>query len=307
MDRTGLWTTDQGRVRVVWRIGLYLVLFLLFSLAGQVMVSLLPRDPLGWVGLIVNTAAAVAAGLVVLSRYDDRPTGALGFAWRREAVAEFGGGALFGALLLTLAAGLLLATGTVRFLPDAGGAGEYLLNLGWTLLYFALAAALEEALFRGYAFQALVEAAGVWPAVLSTSALFALGHAANPNIDAIAYANIFLAGVWLALAYLRTRSLWFATAAHLGWNWVMASVLDFPVSGLTRFDTPVYTARVVGPEWWTGGNFGPEAGLAGTLALLVAIAWLLRTRRLREPAWMRELGPLVDARLAPDQPRAGSA
>jgi uncharacterized protein len=37
-------------------------------------------------------------------------------------------------------------------------------------------------------------------------------------------ANIFLAGVMLAVAYLRTRSLWFATGVHLGWNWTMATL-----------------------------------------------------------------------------------
>jgi hypothetical protein len=108
--------------------------------------------------------------------------------------------------------------------------------------------------------------------------------------------------VLLSLAYLRTRSLWFATGVHLGWNWVMAALLDFPVSGLTFFDTPLYDAVVRGAPWWTGGDFGPEAGLAGTLVLLAGIGWLARGGRLSESPQMRELGPIVDRRLQPAEP-----
>jgi hypothetical protein len=110
-----------------------------------------------------------------------------------------------------------------------------------------------------------------------------------------AIVNIFLAGVLLSLAYVRTRSLWFATGLHAGWNWTMASLFGFPVSGLSIVDTPLYDARETGADWWTGGAFGPEAGLAGTLAVLAGVLWLWRTRALAESERMRARRPLVDA------------
>lgn len=295
------WLAREGRLRPAWRMGAYFVLFFVLAIAAQIAASVLPRDPLGWVSWIGTTASALVAGWIVLSHLDGRPLGALGFPWSRDAVRGTGLGLLVGGGLLGAAALLIFLTGGARFTADAGSAGEYAAQLLVTFAFFGIAAAAEELLFRGYAFQALVEGVGVWPAVLISSAVFSWMHGQNPNITAVAFANIFLAGVLLALAYLKTRSLWFATGVHLGWNWVMATVLDFPVSGLT-FDTPLYDAAEVGADWWTGGPFGPEAGFAGTLVLLAGIGWLLRTRRLGESEEMRAMEPLVDARLGPDGP-----
>lgn len=295
------WLMRQGRLRFGLRIALYFALFFLLAIAGQLASSVLPRDPLGWVSWIGTTASALVAGWIALSHFDGRPLGALGFPLSRAALREIGLGFLFGGGLLGASVLLIAATGAVRVTRDAGGPGDYVAQLSITLLYFAFAAAAEELLFRGYPFQVLVEGIGTWPAVLISSAIFSWLHGQNPNITALAFGNIFLAGVLLALAYLRTRSLWFATAVHLGWNWVMASALDFPVSGLS-FDTPLYDVAEVGADWWTGGAFGPEAGLAGTIVLLAGIAWLLRTGRLRESTEMRALRPLVDERLGPEEP-----
>ncbi len=290
-----------GRLRFVWRIGAYFALFFLLAIAGQLAGSMLPRDPLGWVSWITTLASALVAGWIVLSHLDGRPLGALGFPWSRDALRDSGSGLLVGGALLGAAALLVFLTGAARFAADTGTLREYVAQMAVTFAFFAIAAAAEELLFRGYAFQALVEGIGVWPAVLASSAVFSWLHGQNPNITPLAFGNIFLAGVLLALAYLRTRSLWFATGVHLGWNWMMATVLDFPVSGLT-FDTPLYDAAEVGADWWTGGEFGPEAGLAGTLVLLVGIAWMLRTRRFRESEEMRALRPLVDVRLGAAEP-----
>jgi len=295
------WLSEGGRLRAGWRILAFFGLFALFAIAGQLAASVLPRNPLGWVSWLATAGSALVAGWIVLSHFDGRPLGALGFPWSRAAAVDFGRGLVLGGGLLGSAALLVFASGSARFVADGGTPGDYLAQLGVTLLYFGIAAAAEELLFRGYAFQALVEGIGTWPAILISSALFSWMHGQNPNITALAFGNIFLAGVLLALAYLRTRSLWYATAVHLGWNWVMASLLDFPVSGLV-FDTPLYDAVEEGADWWTGGSFGPEAGAAGTIVLLAGIAWLLRTRRLRESPEMRALRPLVDARLGPEEP-----
>lgn len=285
-------------------LGLYFALLFLFLFAGQFIAAIFPRDPLGWFSWMITTAAALVSGWIVLAHHDGRPLAALGLPWSRSAVRDLGAGLLFGSALIGVAMLLLFATGAARFVPDAGSVGSYLATLGWTIAFFGIAAAAEELLFRGYAFQALVRLLGTWPAVVLSSAVFSWMHARNPNIGTIAFLNLFLAGVMLALAYLRTRSLWFVTAVHLGWNWVMATLLDFPVSGLSGFDTPLYSGVEVGEDWWTGGLFGPEAGAAGTLALLAGIVWLLRTDRLCEPASLRSAAPLVDRRLGPAEPRA---
>jgi membrane protease YdiL (CAAX protease family) len=244
----------------------------------------------------IGLLSALLAGWAMLGLVDRRRPGALGFALEpaaaRDSVVGLGiGGALLGGAVVVLAVASM-----ARWVADEGTVPEYVAALATSFAFFAVAAAAEEAVFRGYAFQALVQGIGVWPAVVVSSALFAYAHGGNANVTPLALANIFLAGVMLAVAYLRTRSLWFATAVHLGWNWTMASLLDFPVSGFV-LDVPLYTARETGPDWMTGGPFGPEAGLAASVAIVLGTAWMWRTRALGESPGMRELRPLVDDRL----------
>src|SRR5690606_34788181 len=159
----------------------------------------------------------------------------------------------------------LLVSGTLGYGPQAGTVQGWAVTMLAQAGFFALAALAEEAVFRGYAFQVLTRVAGPVAAVVVSSVLFALAHGANPSVGVFALVNIFLAGILLGIAYLRTLSLWFATALHMGWNWTMASLFDLPVSGLTTFDTPLYQPAVDGPAWWSGVLFGPEGGLVGTI------------------------------------------
>jgi membrane protease YdiL (CAAX protease family) len=246
----------------------------------------------------IELAAALLAGWLLLALVDRRPLGALGYAADPAAPRELGSGLLLGMGAIGVAAGVLAVAGSARWVAEGGTVPEYVAALAGAFAFFAVAAAAEEALFRGYAFQALVQGIGAWPAVLLSSAAFALAHIKNPSVDAVALANIFAAGVMLGWAYLRTRSLWFATAVHLGWNWAMSAVLQFPVSGLPR-EVPLFDEVSIGPRWFTGGDFGPEGGVAATLAIVLLTLLLLRARWVRESPRMRALRPLVDDRLVP--------
>lgn len=290
-------------VRAGWRIALWVVLMFALTalLGGLAMVGGMRPDYI--LTITVTALAAVLSGWVMLAGVDRRRPGALGFALEPAAARDSALGLGFGAAAFAIAAIVLVVTGNARWVADSGTATEYVAALGRAGGLFLVAAAAEEAVYRGYGFQALVQGVGAWPAVLLTSAAFALAHRANPNVTPVALANIFLAGVMLGWAYLRTRSLWFCTAAHLAWNWVQSALLDFPVSGLVR-DTPLYNVAEHGPAWWTGADFGPEGGAAATLALLAGTAWLLRSRWVRESPRMRALRPLVDTRLGDGDARA---
>ena len=283
-------------LRAGWRILGYL---LLSAGAGVVLASVFAAigGPVARAsGFPVILGSSLLAGWGMLWLVDRRRPGALGFALEPAAVKDSVVGTGIGGAMLAAAVALLAVASMARWVADEGTVPEYVAALATTFIFYAVAAAAEEAMFRGYAFQALVQGIGVWPAVLGSSALFALVHANNPNVTPVALANIFLAGVMLAVAYLRTRSLWFATGVHLGWNWTMGSLLDFSVSGFVR-DMPLYTARETGPDWITGGSFGPEAGIAASVAIAAGTVWMWRTRLLRESPRMRELRPLVDDRM----------
>jgi hypothetical protein len=146
------------------------------------------------------------------------------------------------------------------------------------LAFMAPAALFEEVAVRGYPFQVLREAAGPAAALVLTSVVFGLLHLSNPGVSAGAIAIVALAGVFLGAVLLATGSLWAAWAAHLGWNWTLGAVLHAAVSGLP-FATPVYRVVDAGPDWLTGGAWGPEGGAGAALGMLGALGLLAAGRR----------------------------
>ena len=270
---------------------------MLFAGSGATLFWILPigGDPLFWQGAIM-LAAALGAGAVLIVAFDDRSPGALGFAWTRRSGRETWTGFVLGAAAFTLAVAILVAGGGLSFVRTGAGASAFVAVLFVELGVLAIAAAAEEALFRGYAFQVLVQGVGPVVATVAASAAFAVAHAANPNIDGLALVNIFLAGVLLSAAYLKTRSLWFPTGVHLGWNWMMAAGFALPVSGWDRSTSPPYAAEVSGPTWFTGGAFGPEGGVAATAAIVAATICVLLAPGIVTAEEMRIRRPLVDAR-----------
>ena len=189
-------------------------------------------------------------------------------------------GSLLGAASLFLAALLTTLTRGIRFSFDPAGARVIGQTLIVSTLIFVLAAAAEEVLFRGYPLQTTARANLAWLGVALTSLPFAAAHLRNPNVVAgFTFINTALAGLWLAVAYLRTRSLWLPFGLHWAWNWAQASVLGLPVSGVVRFaPAPLLKAVNLGPDWLTGGAYGIEGGAACTIALLISTLIIWRAK-----------------------------
>jgi hypothetical protein len=119
----------------------------------------------------------------------------------------------------------------------------------------------------------LRESTGVWPALVASSLVFGALHLMNPGATAISVAMVALAGIFLGGVLVVTGSLWAAFAAHLAWNWTLSAVIHTPVSGLP-FVVPGYRAIDAGPDWITGGAWGPEGGIAAGLGMCAAIGVL---------------------------------
>ena len=143
------------------------------------------------------------------------------------------------------------------------------------------AALAEELICRGYLLTAIRDGIGMWRAVVITSVLFGMAHLYNEGVTPESFVNVTLAGVFLAAVRIAFDSLYAAWSAHTAWNWVMAVPLHAPVSGLD-LAAPDYRTTSHGPEWLTGGAWGPEGGLAAAVGMLAGLAYLHRTRRRRE-------------------------
>jgi uncharacterized protein len=278
--------------RVLAFAGLFVALAIAFGAVWALLPSAL--NSMALLGsAVVTAAAATAAGAMLIRGVDGRSPAALGIGLSGSTLRHWGVGIVAGAAGLMAAVAALLVTRALQYDGQEGSAAAWLYVVLSQAALFTIAAYAEEVLFRGYAFQALARVSGPVVAAVLTSVLFAVAHARNPSVGAFALINIFLAGMLLALAYLRTLSLWFATAVHLGWNWAMASLFDLPVSGLTGFDTPLYEADLGGPVWWSGGAFGPEGGLVGTFGFAVAFVAVLRWRAVRIDPAIAAARPLV--------------
>jgi uncharacterized protein len=180
-------------------------------------------------------------------------------------------GAVMGGLTIGVASLGLVATHMLRIVPTAPGSS--LATAGRYTLILLPAAFFEELFIRGYPFAVLRRVAGWRMALIVTSVLFGLMHVANPGADAESILAVTVAGFFLGAILLATRSLYAAGAAHFAWNWVMAGGFHIAVSGLPARD-PDYRTLETGPDWLTGGAWGPEGGLAAVAVMFVMIFYL---------------------------------
>jgi membrane protease YdiL (CAAX protease family) len=282
----------DGRLRAIWRAVLYVLLCGVLTLTAQLALALVVAQvasernmPTAAGGLLppeqgiplyaLMIAAALTAAWWMLNVFDQRSFRTLGLSfepsWWRELLLGFSVGATL--IAAVGAAGAVSGAVRWRVAPESSGFAEFFV-LGAMLL---LAAAWEEIIFRGYLFQRLVESVGALWAVALLAALFGAVHIPNPAATPLSTANTALAGILLAVAYLKTRALWMPIGIHFAWNWVMGPVLGFPVSGI-RIPTRLLAAEVSGPLWLSGGDYGPEGSVVLTAAAVALTVWLARTR-----------------------------
>jgi hypothetical protein len=172
--------------------------------------------------------------------------------------------------------------------------GHLALSILQLAAIFTLTATLEELLFRGYAFQTLMQGITFAPAMLLVSLLFALAHARNPNATVFGLCNVALAGIWLSFAYFKTRGLWLPMGLHCGWNFAQTAIFGFPTSGADFSGLKPFVTAQSGPEWVTGGAFGPEGGVLATISLIAGTWYILKSPAFSTPPGIVTLESLED-------------
>ncbi len=283
----------EGRLRPLWRFFLSLVLLVAALMAAGVVVGSVFRvlrvrpeqmSAMFW-GSLAALAAVLAAFKLLTAVFERRPLGSVGLAFHHHWWMELGHGLAVGGVMIFLVVVVERVCGLAHF----SYAPHPVLRVGsFTFVVLAVAAINEEAIFRGYPFQRLVESITPVGAIAVTSALFGLGHLGNPHHTWISTANTMLVGIPFAIAYLRTRSLWMPIGIHFIWNFLMGFILGLPVSGLT-FPASVLQARVHGAAWLTGAEYGPEGGGLATGVIVAATLYVLLSKRIYMSEEMKAL------------------
>ena len=286
-----IFINDFGRLRSGWRLLLYIFAFIaatfLITIALRtvyaVVVAAAPPVPhsdfvfeiIYRIGLL---AAALVAGYFCARLLEELPWRSLGLTLHQGWFKDLIIGSVIGLAALVVAVAIAMTASGLRFsLGNAAPLAVSRSMLGSAALLF-VAALAEEAMFRGYGLQTLSRAKLASLGVLLTSVPFALVHLSNPNVvPVVTFLNTALAGVWLAAAYLRTRSLWLPLGVHWSWNWAMGWIFGIPISGIHLVSNPLLNANDAGPSWLTGGSYGLEGGVACTIALALSTVFLWRT------------------------------
>lgn len=280
-----LYNNTENRFRAGVRLIVFIILSALF-IAPSALVDA------NWLATILVSVGCLVAAFLVIKGMDKRSLMSIGLDLSKTWWFEFG----LGVFLAFLAQSLIFSLEYgFSWLEITGYGWERTGNEVWAwsaFTYFLTMLSVgfyEELLFRGYPIRNLAEGFTLgkvtanqasWIAVLFTSVLFGLAHAGNPNATNISTFNIVLAGFMLAIPLLLTGRLALSIGIHFSWNWVMGGIYGLPVSGLDGRRSVLQTNEI-GPDLWTGGKFGPEAGLLGILGMgFILICILLYARKI---------------------------
>jgi membrane protease YdiL (CAAX protease family) len=229
----------------------------------------------------MSLASVALATWIMLRRVDKLPWSTVGLGRAAASPPVILKGAAVGGLTIGVASLLLLSIHMLRI--DSTIPGSWWGEAWHSTIVLLPAAFFEELFIRGYVFAVLRRTAGWKLALIVTSVVFGFLHAWNPGADAESILAVIVAGFFLGAIFLATRSLYAAGAAHFAWNWVMSGALHIAVSGVPSHD-PDYRVVETGPDWLTGGPWGPEGGLAAVAAMFVVLFYLYG-RYLRQMEW----------------------
>ena len=297
------WNPSDRRLRALWRLLLHVVLIFGGLQLNSILLRLFigseegsdsgPNPTIVMVALLLTGLIYVAATLIAAKFLDRRNFRDFGMAWDAKWCLDLYFGLAAGALLIAAVFVFELAMGwvTVDNLYSTLLPYPFAVAIVVFLVQFALVGTYEELVFRGYQLKNIAEGfsfgrfsakTAVLIALLISSITFALLHAFNPGATAATTFNIFLAGIFLGLPFVLTGRLAISIGIHVAWNFFQGNIFGFPVSGNVAFRTTVFNTTQGGPDLWTGGAFGPEAGLLGLAAMvagsLLSVWWVKRTR-----------------------------
>ncbi len=145
--------------------------------------------------------------------------------------------------------GIIFAVLGAVFLLNLGTGAIYIQSIAWqsapisgvlwnllaVLVIFLFVGWSEELLSRGFHLRILSKGLNRPLGFLLSSAIFAYLHRNNPNMTTSDYIAIFLFGLAMSAAFLRSGNLWLPMGLHAGWDFFVVVFWGVPISGLRIF------------------------------------------------------------------------
>ncbi|MFD2942547.1 CPBP family intramembrane glutamic endopeptidase [Flavobacterium notoginsengisoli] len=230
-------------------------------------------------GLFVS-ASCILSYILFFKKYDKR------------AVTEFASKGLAKNLFIGVAIGFTLQSLTILVMYLNGNYSITKVNpISYILIPFAImftVAIIEEVLVRGIILRIMEEKLGTYISLTFTSILFGILHLANPHGTLISGICITTAGFLLGAAFIYSRNLWFPIALHFAWNFTQSGIYGAITSGNEKTNNLV-EAQIQGPEFITGGAFGPEGSIQAivfcALGTIVLLLLCHKNNKIIKPYW----------------------
>lgn len=246
--------------------GIMFVPFVEKYLGGNSVLIVLSRSFLGF-GFISLLVFAVVKFI------EKRKIATLGF-HKENFVMKYLIGFIVGFIMFSLVVLILKLTGNIEVDLNPG-VPSGMVALSSILLIIPgriIQSSTEEILTRGWLMGTLGAKYNATIALIVSSSMFGILHLTNPGVNIISFFNIILIGLFLGLYAIKTNNLWGVCGIHTAWNWAQGNIYGFPISGSERsIAGSLISLNGSGPDWITGGSFGPEAGIAATIIAILGI------------------------------------
>lgn len=270
---------NEGKLRNGWKILIFFLLFFATFMIIDFIRSFLPTGDLSMEVIIsefVFLSSVAISTLIMMRVFEKSRFIEIGLKIRSKTTYEILIGLIIGFVMIAI---VVIPNVILGYYEYDFTLNQIFPEIFKATLFFLLVAFAEEILFRGYPFQRLIDGTNPLIATLIFSLLFSLAHLQNPNVNSIALINVFLAGVWLSSAYVKTRSLWFPISLHFSWNFFQGYLFSLPVSGINLFET-VFYVEIKSKNLISGGEFGPEGSILASIVLVAATIFILKNKRL---------------------------
>ncbi|OXA80167.1 hypothetical protein SAMN05444397_1056 [Flavobacterium aquidurense] len=270
------------------KIILALLVFMAVVIIGQQIASkLLALTPLDkdyrnlLKGLFVS-ASCVLSYIIFFKKYDKRT------------VTELAAKGLAKNLFIGLAIGFTLQCLTILVIYLNGSYTVLKINpISFILIPLAImftVAIIEEILIRGIIFRIMEEKLGSYISLTISSILFGVLHLANPHGTLISALCITTAGFLFGTVFMYSRNLWMPIALHFAWNFTQSGIFGAITSGNEKTNSLI-EAQIQGPEFITGGAFGPEGSIQAivfcALATIILFGLCSKNNKIIKPYWKK--------------------
>lgn len=251
----------------------------------------------GFIGFAVVT-------ILYMHCIEKRPWKEYGIIFSGKTIRQFLRRAIEGAILVAIIILLLVSLQEYQFagIHYEREQGQWVLL---TLGAYLIQGSTEELMCRGFLQNSLCAKINEKTAILITAIVFMIPHLGSiitmdGGLAAIAVANVILVSILFSLVMIKDHNLLSACGLHIGWNYMLGSIMGLQVSGGTVAADHTVTAgqgtedSVAGiiqmqlmnsgeKVWLTGGAYGIEASVMLTITLLILDAFIInKIRSLRK-------------------------